>query len=292
VRTISVILPVWNRAREVGNAIDSALAQTMPPLEVIVIDDGSTDATPEVLARYGERIIVIRQSNQGVAAARNSGIAIARGELLAFLDSDDVWLPRKLELQAALFDADPALGLVHCGVDFEGMGVAVDGMEGAVSEEMLRLARRVIVSQSSSVMVPRRVAAEMGGFDARMRASEDWDFCYRVAVRYRVGFVPEVLVRHARHPSGLQNDIAKMEHGMLLAFEKAFADPAIRPLRRRSYGRLHCILSGCYFDQRQWRAFVRHLITSIRYDWRNLGYFAAYPLRFMRRVRSRATPAA
>lgn len=287
-RTISVIIPTFNRAAEVCNAIDSALAQT--PLEVIVVDDGSTDDTLDVLARYGDRIRVVRQANQGVAGARNAGMGVARGELLAFLDSDDVFFPRKLELQAACFDADPEVGLVHCGVDFEGTGVALDGMEGWVAEFMLRLDRRVIVSQSSAVMVPRSVAEEVGGFDARMRASEDWDFCYRVARRHRVGFVPAALVRQARHRTGLQNDIAKIEHGMELAFEKAFADPAVQPLRRVCYGRLHCILAGSYFVQRQWRAFLRHAWWSIRYDWRNVGYFAAYPLRFIRRWK--ATPAA
>jgi Glycosyltransferases involved in cell wall biogenesis len=287
VRTISVIIPTWNRASEVGKAIDSALAQTLAPLEIIVVDDGSTDATAEVLARYGDLIHVVRQRNQGVAAARNAGMAVARGELLAFLDSDDVWFPRKLELQAARFDADPGLGLVHCGVDFEGTGVSLDGLEGSVASEMLRLDRRVIVSQSSAVMVPRQVAEEAGGFDARLRASEDWDFCYRVATRYRIGFVAEVLVRHARHSTGLQNDIAKMEHGMLLAFEKAFADPAVYSLRRHSYGRLHRILAGSYFVQRQWRAFARHFVKSIRWDWRNVAYFASYPLRrAARRVKS------
>jgi glycosyltransferase involved in cell wall biosynthesis len=286
VRTISVIIPAWNRAREVCHAIDSALAQTLTPLEVIVVDDGSTDETPEVLAGYGDRIRVVRQSNQGVAAARNAGIAAARGDLLAFLDSDDVWLPRKLELQAARIDADPELGLVHCGVDFEGTGINLDGMEGAVATEMLRLERSVIVAHGSGVMVPRRVAEETGGFDARMRVSEDWDFCYRVATRYRIAFVAEALVLHARHASGLQNDIAKMEHGMLLALEKAFADPAVQPLRRHTYGRLHRILSGCYFEQRQWRAFLRHFVKSVGWDWRNVAYFVAYPLR---RMRSRRT---
>ena len=282
-RTISVIIPAWNRAREVCRAIDSALAQTRPPLEVIVVDDGSTDETPEVLARYGDRIRALRQENQGVAAARNAGIAAARGDLLAFLDSNDAWLPRKLELQAARIDADPELGLVHCGVDFEGSGIRLDGIEGSVASEILRLDRSVIIAHGSGVMVPRRVAEEVGGFDARMRVSEDWDFCYRVAARYRIGFVAEVLVLHARHPTGLQNDIARMEHGMLLALEKAFADPAVQPLRRHTYGRLHRILSGCYFEQRRWGAFLRHFVKSVRWDWRNVGYFLAYPLRRLRK---------
>lgn len=283
-RTISAIIPVWNRAHEIGRAIDSALAQTLRPLEVIVVDDGSTDETPEILARYGDRIRVVRQSNHGVAAARNAAIEIARGELLAFLDSDDVWLPRKLELQVARIDADPELGLVHCGVDFDGAGIRLDGMEGSVASDILRLDRSVIIAHGSGVMVPRRIAKEVGGFDPRMRVSEDWDFCYRVASRYRIGFVPEVLVFHARHTTGLQNDIARMEHGMLLALEKAFTDPAARPLRRHSYGRLHRILAGCYFERRQWRPFARHFATSMRWDWRNVRYFLAYPLRRLRRL--------
>lgn len=283
-RTISVIIPVWNRAREVCRAIDSALAQTLAPLEVLVIDDGSTDDTAQALARYGERIRVLRQSNQGVAAARNTGIANARGELLAFLDSDDAWLPRKLELQAARIEADPELGLVHCGGDFEGIGTRLDGLEGTVAEEMLRLDRSVIVSPGSSLLVPKRIADEVRGFDARMGVSEDWDFCYRIARRHRIAFVAEGLVVHARHTTGLQNDITKMEHGMLLALEKAFADPAVRPLRKHAYGRLHRILSGCYFEQRQWRAFLRHFMKSLRWDWRNLGYFAAFPLRRAKRL--------
>jgi glycosyltransferase involved in cell wall biosynthesis len=283
VLTISVVIPTYNRAREVGDAIDSALAQTRPALEIIVIDDGSTDETPAVLARYGERIRVVRQNNQGVAAARNAGIAVARGDLLAFLDSDDVWLPRKLELQAARIEADPELGLVHCGVDFEGTGIRLDGMEGSVASEMLRLDRSVIVAHGSGVMVPRRVVEEVGDFDGRMRVSEDWDFCYRVAARYRIGFVAEALVLHARHATGLQNDIAGMEQGMLLALGKAFSDPAVQPLRRHTYGRLHRILAGCYFEQRQWRACLRHLVKSVRWNWRNGGYYVAYPLRRWRR---------
>jgi glycosyltransferase involved in cell wall biosynthesis len=284
VLTISVIIPTYNRAREVGAAVDSALAQTRPALEIIVVDDGSTDETPDVLARYGDGIRVVRQNNQGVAAARNAGIAVARGDLLAFLDSDDVWRPRNLELQAARIEADPGLGLVHCGVNFSDTGIRLDGMQGSLASEILRLDRTVIVAHGSGIMVPRRVVEDVGGFDTRMRVSEDWDFCYRVATRYRIGFVAEVLVLHTRHATGLQNDIARMEHGMLLALEKAFSDPAFQPLRRHTYGRLHRILSGCYFEQRRWGAFLRHFVKSVRWDWRNVGYFVAYPVRRVRKA--------
>lgn len=283
--TISVIIPTFNRAHVLRHAIDSALAQTCPTFEIIVVDDGSTDETPALLAEYGDRVRVVRQTNQGVAAARNAGIAIARGDLIALLDSDDVWMARKLEKQVARFEADPELGLVHCGADFVDTGVSLEGMEGWVAAEMLRFDREVIIACGSGVVVPRRVAEELGGFDARMGASEDWDFCYRLATRHRIAFVKEALVRYARDETGLHRDIPKMEHGMLLALEKAFADPAVRSPQKEAYGRLHRILAGCYFQQRQWRAFAKHAMKSLRWDWRNAGYFARYPLRVLSRAR-------
>jgi glycosyltransferase involved in cell wall biosynthesis len=299
VKTISAVIPTYNYARFLREAIDSALAQTYAPLEIIVVDDGSIDETPEVLAEYGERIRVVRQQNQGVAMARNTGIAAARGEIIAFLDSDDLWEPRKLELQIARFEADPSLGLVHCGVEMFGAGgntlqVYLGGLEGWVAGEMLRLDREVIIALGSSIMVPKRVAEEIGGFDQRLPPSEDWDFCYRIATRYPIGYVAEVLMRYRMHDSGIHLNIAKMEKGMMLAFQKAFAspDPAVQSLRKYAYGRLHRILAGCYFQTRRPGRFLRHMVESLWYDPRNIGYFAAYPLRLISRLRTAAPPEA
>ncbi len=289
-------MPAYNYARYLREAIDSALAQSYPPLEVIVVDDGSTDATPEVLASYGDRIRVLRQSNRRAAAARNAGIAAARGEYVAFLDADDVWPRRKLELQMARFDADPSLGLVHGGVQtFDAAGrtlqVWLDGLEGRVAEEMLRLDREVITAPGSNIVVPKRVAEEIGGFDERLLPSEDWDFCYRVAARYPIGYVAEVVLRYRMHGGGVHLNIAGMEESMLLALGKAFAspDPTVQAVKKHTYGRLHRILAGCYFQARQPRHFVRHMLASLRCDPRNIAHFAAYPLRVI--SRRRATPA-
>ena len=127
---VSVVIPTHNHAGYIRQAIDSALAQTSAPLEVIVVDDGSTDETPRILADYGGRIRAIRQSNAGVSVARNTGIAAAAGDLIALLDSDDSWAPTKLERQIARLSADPGVGLVHCGserVDEAGRRLSAGG---------------------------------------------------------------------------------------------------------------------------------------------------------------------
>lgn len=288
-KTISVVIPTYNYARYLPEAIDSVLAQTYAPLEVIVVDDGSTDGTPEVLAAYGAKIRSIRQENQGVAAARNTGVSAARGEYIALLDSDDVWLPRKLELQMPRFEATPSLGFVHCGAEtFDGertLDVHVEGMEGWVGEAILRLDRVVIPVPGSGTVIPKRVIEEVGGFDVRLPPSDDWDLCYRIAARYPIAFVPEVLVRYRLHGGGIHLNIPKMENAMLLSLGKAFdsPDPVVQRLRRHTYGRLHRILAGCYFQQRQLRDFARHVVKSLRYDPTNIAYFAKYPLRVISR---------
>jgi glycosyltransferase involved in cell wall biosynthesis len=291
---VSVVIPTHNRAACIRQAIDTALAQTSPPLEVIVVDDGSTDETPRILAEYGGRIRVIRQPNAGVSVARNAGIAAAAGDLIALLDSDDSWWPTKLERQVARLAADPGVGLVHCGseqVDNEGrrLSVSLDGMEGWVAERLLRLDPEVIAAPGSCVLVPKRVVEEIGGFDARLPPSEDWDFCYRIATRYPVSYVREVLVRYRIHEAGAHMNIGRMQSGMLLGLEKAFAsgDASVQRLRNHTYGRLHRILAGCYFETGQPRACLTHVIKSLRYDVRNAMYFAAYPLRVASRLSAR-----
>ena len=294
VKTVSVIIPTFNYGRFLREAINSALAQTYRPLEIIVVDDGSTDDTPQVLAEYRGRVRVIRQDNLGVGAARNVGITAATGDYLAFLDSDDIWKPETLERGVARFVDDPGLGLVHCGVEsFDQNGkllsVSTDGLEGWVASDLLRLDRQVIAAPGSGIIVPKRVAEEVGGYDTQLQPSEDWDFCYRIAVRYRVGCVREALVRYRLHGGGIHLNVARMEIAMLSAMGKAFQseDPAVQSLRKHSYGRIHRVLAGCYFQSRQPGLFFKHMAKSLRYDLSNLRYFAAYPIRAAARVLTR-----
>ena len=135
--TVTVIIPVFNGEAWVRQAIDSARGQTVPPLEVIVVDDGSTDGTPAILAEYGTKIRAIRTTNEGVAAARNTGLRMAQGEFIAFLDADDVWHPRKLERQLRAMTASPRVGLVGTQVfSWPAQTMpAIDGLVRVVSGE-------------------------------------------------------------------------------------------------------------------------------------------------------------
>jgi len=116
--SVSVIIPVYQSANTIAEAIDSVLSQTFKDFEIIVVDDGSTDSLEEVLSKYGEKIKLIKQKRLGVSASRNKGIKNSSGEIVAFLDADDIWLPNKLSQQLALFNLNPHLGVVFGNVYF------------------------------------------------------------------------------------------------------------------------------------------------------------------------------
>lgn len=287
---ISVIIPTYNHARFLAQAIESALAQTLPPVELIVVDDGSTDETAQVLARYAGRIRVIRQQNSGVAAARNAGAALAAGDYLAFLDADDVWLPRKLERQMARLRAEPELGLVHCGVEEideagQRRGYRRDGLEGWLFEEFLLFRRSILLGGGSGALMPRAVFQAAGGFDERLSTSADWDLYCRIAARHCIGFVPEALLRYRLHGGNMHTNFQAMEHDMLLAFAKAYrgATTEQRRLRRRGYGNLHTVLAGAFFSVGAYHKFALHAVKGLLLTPHNIIRYLEYPLRWWRR---------
>jgi glycosyltransferase involved in cell wall biosynthesis len=193
---VSVVIPTYNRAATVVEAVESALAQTVAPAEVIVVDDGSTDGTRERLAPYAGRIVYLRQENKGVSAARNAGVGAATGELIAFLDSDDVWHPRKLEVQLHYLLEHPETALVGAAA-FTDSGRNWPGLpEGAPPASRLRLAEIVLRSPfpTSAVVVRKSCLDAVGDFDTGLRNSEDRDLYIRVCGRYPVASLGAVLV--------------------------------------------------------------------------------------------------
>ncbi|MGQ0543113.1 MAG: glycosyltransferase family 2 protein [Blastocatellia bacterium] len=292
-QTVSIVIPTYNYARFIAEAIDSVLAQTYPISEIIVVDDGSTDGTEDVVRRFGERVRYIKQKNAGVCAARNNGVEKSSGELIAFLDADDTWLPEKIEKQVEKFTGNKEIGLVHCGMrEFDsGTGETImlrlEGGEGWLAEDMVLWEKPVVNVSGSIIVVSRKAFYDVGRFDTELKVGEDWDFCYRVAKLYKVGFVPEALVNYRNHGVNAHLNVSEMERGMSRFYEKAFRTGGadVLKLRRKAYGNFHRVLSGSYFRAGNYFEFSRHAIISILYRPSNLSYFLKFPLRRLRKDR-------
>lgn len=227
---ISVIVPVYNNEETVLNALDSVLAQTRLDLieEIIIVNDGSTDASPAVIKEFRKQnlsapIVEVNQANQGASAARNAGMRIARGDWIALLDADDVWLPNKLEKQVFYLDR-------NADIDFIG---------GNHKEVPLRILTRRVVSLhkasirdlcikwfpvTPSVLFQRRIFEEIGGFNEEMRYAEDGEFFSRICIRYNYYYIPEKIVSigHGKQPygeSGLSANLREMYLGNVRIFQ-------------------------------------------------------------------------
>ncbi len=204
-----MIIPTYNRRDLLPRAIDSVLAQTRRVDEIIVIDDGSTDGTADMLhARYGDRVTHVWQSNAGVSAARNHGLRRANGRYLTLLDSDDEWLPEKTALQVALLESRPDIGMVVCDVeriDGEYRHIDVFHRRDVIREDgwALRWLLHNPALIPASVMLRREVVEQAGGFDETLRTAEDLEFHLRIARHCPIGVVEQTLVRAMRGHEGL-----------------------------------------------------------------------------------------
>ena len=200
-RLVSVIIPTYNRASALGRAITSVLEQTFVDFELIIVDDGSTDNTEDIIRSFKDhRIRFVRhQQNSGVCAARNTGIRAARGEYIAFDDSDDEWLPQKLERQMELFSRDKTtrLGLVTCGAIFVNGNSERQSQPKAhlLNYEDLLYHRGGYGVGTQSLLIKRSVAGQELYFDEGLPALEDWDLALRISRIADIAAVPEPLVR-------------------------------------------------------------------------------------------------
>ncbi len=233
---VSVVIPTYNRAWAVCAAIDSVMAQDYPAVEIIVVDDGSTDGTEELLAAYSTNIIHIRQENKGVAAARNRGIAAANGPLIAFLDSDDYWLPRKLSAQAAFFHSRPEALICQTQEYWLRNGRRVNPRrrhekpQGDIFMPSLALC---LVSPSA-VMLRKELLDEVGGFDEALPACEDYDLWLRVSCRHPVYLIDTpLIVKQGGHADQLSRQ-AGLDRYRIAAIEKLLAENRLTAGQYRS----------------------------------------------------------
>jgi glycosyltransferase involved in cell wall biosynthesis len=250
----SVVIPAYNAAWCVGKAVDSVLAQRGCDFEVIVVDDGSTDDTAAVLARFGDAIRVVRQRNQGLSAARNAGIRAARGEFVAFLDADDWWLPGKLAPQLALLRGRPEVGFCSCAArveDPEGRLLNLwpaPRWQGPFLVHLFGSAADVAGS-GSAVVARRTLFDRVGGFDESLRSLEDIDMWMRLAAVADYACLDEPLVVILKRPGSMSRNLEVMRDAAVRVMAKNRT--LLPPAMQGSYWR--ACMAGIHADYAKWR---------------------------------------
>jgi glycosyltransferase involved in cell wall biosynthesis len=248
---VSVIVTTYNHERYIAAAIQSILDQTFQDYEVIVVEDGSSDSTGDQAFAFADRIRLVRQKNQGVAGSRNTGIRLASGHFLAFLDGDDLWEPDKLAHQVAAARSRPRSGLVVVdGVQFSDASILHDSLFPPQVTTLLRdqesvtidgyepLLHRNLIATTSQALVPRSVLDDVGLGDRRLPIASDWDLYLRIAASYDITFLPKRLVRwryletSASGPEHLRGFRWAADHITILRKHRRVAPKLYRPLIR------------------------------------------------------------
>ena len=232
VPVVSVIIPAYN-ARFLGDAVESVYNQTYRHFELIVVDDGSPGSAIKEICESFPDVRYIRQSNAGPSVARNRGIREALGNLIAFLDDDDIWLSEKLEKQMALYDSLPDtgnLGLIYTGQymfdDERLMGAKVDSANGWVYPYLLF---GQFIGTCSSVLIPRTVFEEIGDFDSSLICTQDFELFLRITLKRKVYSIDEPLIKYRTRPDQISKDpsLNNLEDLKVLAMQKRFIAPAL-----------------------------------------------------------------
>lgn len=280
--TVSVVIPAHNAAWCVARAIDSVLAQRYRDFEVIVVDDGSTDETGAVVARYVNAVRLISQPNGGMSSARNAGIHAARGRYVAFLDADDRWLPDKLARQLALLEAHPELAFCAAVATLENPeGVAIGewrghpGPSAGVSEVFANHA--AVAGGASAVVARKQLVAELGGFDERLSGAEDTDLWIRLAARGGFACIDTPMVVVLRRPGSVSRNLDAMRRGALAMTRKnrhLLPPPQRHAFWRRIYAGLLCDYAKWAYREGRHGAAARDLVAALVISPRGRGRLA------------------
>ena len=270
---ISVIIPTYNAAAYIYEALDSVLAQTYKDYEIIVIDDGSTDDTKELIEVHYPAVKYFYVENNGVSAARNLGIVKAQGEFIAFLDADDMWLPEKLEKQLTVFGADESVGLVFT----ENYFFNDQGLSGFTNKKS-RLMRGDIVKNiflnsyavTSTVMVRKSVFKQVGLFEEELSVAEDDNMWMRIAMKFGVELIDECLVMYRMTAGSLSSNFDSIVSGVERHLELLKVDypelySCLGPLAiRKKFSHLHFSQGYRDFNQNNFKISRIHFIGSYK----------------------------
>ena len=245
-KRISVIIPTFNRAQVLRRALDSVLNQSLAPDEVIVVDDGSTDETAQLLSSHYPRVNYLYQPNQGVSSARNHGVQEATGNWLAFLDSDDEWLPGKLKQQMTALQQRPQYRLCHTDEIWIRNGRRVNPMHkhAKAGGHIFTNCLPICAISPSSVVMARDLFGEKGGFDEQLPACEDYDLWLRVCATEPVLFLEQPLLRkYGGHSDQLSKKHWGMDRFRIAALEKILSSGSLDA--QQSDAALETLLSKC-----------------------------------------------
>ncbi|MGD1913669.1 MAG: glycosyltransferase family 2 protein [Rivularia sp. (in: cyanobacteria)] len=246
---VSVIIPAYNAMTYLPKTVESVLKQTFTDFDVIIVNDGSSDSIEQWANTITDnRVKLVSQKNQGAAAARNTGIAHAKGEYIAFVDSDDLWEPSKLEKQVYCLDDNPDVGLVYvwvASIDAKGNDLGKiysNHSEGNVWKKMLQ---GNIVWSGSAAMVRRDCFEKLGVFDQNLRFAEDWEMWIRIARNYSFAAIKEPLVYYRHHPNNKSQHYIKKIDNFRLIIEKSFESVPFELLylRNKSYSAVNFLFA-------------------------------------------------
>lgn len=279
---VSVIIPTYNRSQLVVNAVESALLQTYTDKEILVVIDGSTDNTKQVLFKYfGDSIRILYKENGGLSSARNFGIKHSQGDYIAFLDDDDEWCPQKLELQVKIIQENKETGLVYCAAVKNEVhkGRNIEKIfhctfRGRIFEKLLE--KNCIVGSGSSVLIKKDCFKDVGFFDENLEASEDYDMWLRIARKYPIDYVDKILVRLNEVSNSMSKAVERMEKGGFMVLDKIFSEnePSINMKRKKNYYYslrfLH--LMKCYYWQGKMKETRRCFYSGIKLHPLNLTF--------------------
>ncbi len=291
--TVSVVIPAHNAAATISATIRSVLDQTYQAVEVIVIDDGSTDDTAECVRSFNnDSIRYVAQPRQGPSRARNRGVAEARGELVAFLDADDLWLRRKLELQVAAIRREPQIHAVQCSAYL--VNNALEVVETRPCHPRWDryldfLLFRNLPAFSSTVMVKKARFETLGGFATDL-IMETWDMACRLARDGGLRSVPEFLVLYRQHAGNRSRDVGAHRETGFRSLSRLFADPMldveIRRQHARIWARFYAMLAGGHLRNGEWSDCLEWAWRAVRTSPTVSGYLIGLPARRLKRALS------
>lgn len=287
---VSVIIPTYNSAHFIVEAVDSVLAQTFTDFEVLVIDDGSKDNTKELLAeKYGDSIQYFYKDNGGVSKARNFGIEKAKGKYVAFLDSDDAWITEKLEKQISALEKNLENKACYssfylCDENLNPTGINPSERKADVLTDLLLIGN--VVATPSTVIAEKELFQQVGGFDYELSQCADWEMWIRLATKTEFIYIDEPLLKYRIHGANMSKNAALLEKDTILLMEKGFALPnlpgSVKAKKNEALAKVYMVSAGTYFRAKQYRDFLRCARKAVALDLKQSRHLLDFPRRFIK----------